>query len=54
MVYVGHSATRDIDFHPATGSCCVEGTDHDSTDWMVLGTSAENLAEGWCMDEYYF
>ena len=60
MVSAGHSAAGDIDCHSAAGmvdvagSGCAEGTDHDSTDWMVLGTSAENLAEGWCADECCF
>ena len=31
---------------------CAEGTDHDSTDWVVPKTSARNLAEDWYEDEY--
>ena len=49
-----HSATEDIDYQSAAGSGCAEGTDHDSTDWVVPGTSAGSHAEGWCADEYYF
>ena len=54
MVYDSHSAARDIDCHSTAGSSCAEGTDHDSTDWVVPGTFAGSLAEGWCVDEYYF
>ena len=55
----GHSAAGGIDCHSAADtvdvadSGCAEGTDHDSTDWVVLDTSTGNLAEGWCTDEYY-
>ena len=60
VVSTDHSAAEDVDCHSiagtvdATGTDCAEGTDHDSTDWMVPGTSAGNLAEDWCMDGYYF
>ena len=59
MVSAGHSAIGDVDFHSTAdmvdiaGSGCAEGTDHDSIDWVVPGTSIGSLAEGWCMDEYY-
>ena len=45
MVSVGHSTARDVDCHFAAGtvdtanSGCTKGTNHDSTDWMVPGTS---------------
>ena len=54
-----HSAAGDVDCHSAAdtmnaaGSGCAEGTDHDSTDWVVLGTSTRSLAKSWCVDEYY-
>ena len=60
VVSAGHSATEDVDCHcttgtvDAAGSSCVEGSDHDSTDWVVPSTSAGSLAEGWCADEYCF
>ena len=54
MVSAGHSAARDIDCHSAAGLGCAEGTDHDSTNWVVPGTSAGNLVEDLCADEYYF
>jgi len=60
MVSTDHSAVGDVDFHStadmvdAIGSGCAEDTDHDSPDWVVLGTSAGSLVEGWCIDEYYF
>ena len=56
----GHSTAGDVDSHSAAGmvviagSGCAEGTDHDSTDWVVPRTSTGSLAEDWCMDEYYF
>ena len=59
VVFVGHSTARDVDFHSAAdtvdaaGLGCAEGTDHDSTDWVVPGTSARSLAVDWCTDEYY-
>ena len=53
MVSADHSVAEDVDWHSATGFGCAEDTDHDSTDWVVLGTSIESLAEGWYMDEYY-
>ena len=60
VVSAGHSAAEDVDWHSAVdivdtvGSGCAEGTDHDSTDWVVHGTSTRNLAKGWCADEYCF
>ena len=54
MVSADHSAAEDIDWLSAAGSGCAGGTDHDSTNWVVPGTSAGNLAEGWCVDECYF
>ena len=54
MVSANHSAAGDVDCHSATGSSYAEGTDHDSTDWVVPGTSAGSLVEGWCTDEYCF
>jgi len=60
MVSAGHSTAGDIDCHSAAntvdvaGSGCAEGTDHDSTDWVVPGTSVGSLAEGWCTDKYCF
>ena len=53
VVSVDQSAAGDIGFHSAAGLGCAKGTDHDSTDWVVLDTSTGNLAEGWCTDEYY-
>ena len=47
MVSADHSAAGDVDYNSAAGSGCAEGTDHDSTDWVVPGTSAGSLAEGW-------
>jgi len=38
----------------AAGTDCARDTDHDSTMKVVPGTFAENLAAGWCVDEYYF
>ena len=52
VVSAGHSAAGDVDCHSAAGSSCAMGTDHDSTDWVVPGTSVGSLAEDWCMDEY--
>ena len=60
MVSADHSAAGGVDCHSAVGmvdvagSGCAKGTDHDSPDWVVLGTSARNLAEDWCADEYCF
>ena len=54
VVSADHSAAKDVDCHSAAGSGCAEGTDHDSTEWVVPGTSARSLAEDWCMDEYCF
>ena len=60
VVFAGHSAAGDVDFHSATdtvdaaGLGCTKDTDHDSTDWVVPGTSAGSLVEGWCTDEYCF
>ena len=59
MVSAGHSTAKDVDCHSATGTVdaagtdYAEGTDHDSTDWVVPSTSARSLAEDWCADEYY-
>ena len=59
MVSASHSAAGDVDCHSAAGTVdaaglgCAEGTDHDSTNWVVPGTSAGSLAEGWCTDGYY-
>ena len=52
VVSADHSAAEDVDCHSAAGSSCAEGTDRDSTDWVVPRTSAGSLAEGWCVDEY--
>ena len=52
VVSADHSADEDIDCHSAAGSGCAEGTDHDSTNWVVLGTSAGSLAEDWYTDKY--
>ena len=54
VVSADHSAAEDIGYHSATSSSCARGTDHDSTDWGVLGTSAGSLAEDWHTDEYCF
>ena len=54
VVSVDHSTAEDVDYQSAAGSGCAEGTDHDSTDWVVPGTSAGSLAEGWYVDKYYF
>ena len=54
MASADHSTARDVDCHSSAGSGCAEGTDHDSTDWVVPGTSAGSLAEDWYADEYYF
>ena len=53
MVSADHSAAGDVDCHSTTGSGCAEGTDHDSTNWVVPGISAGSLAKDWCVDEYY-
>ena len=51
MVSTGHSTTEGIDCHSAAGtvdavgSGCAEGTNHDSTDWVVPDTFAGSLAE---------
>ena len=51
MVSTDHSAAGDVDCYfaadtmDAAGSGCAEDTDHDSPDWVVLGTSAGSLAE---------
>ena len=52
VVSADHSATEDVDCHSAADSGCAEGTDHDSTDWVVPRTSTRNLAEDWYTDEY--
>ena len=52
VVSTDHSAAGDIDYHSTAGSGCTEGIDHDSTDWVVPGTSAGSLAEDWCEDKY--
>ena len=60
MVSAGHSATGGVDCHSvagmvdAAGLGCAKDTNHDSTNWVVPGTSARILAEGWCADEYCF
>ena len=60
MVSADHSTARDVDYHSAAGtvdvasSGCAEDTDHDSTDWVVPGTSIGSLAKGWCTDRYCF
>ena len=60
MVSASHSTAGGVDCHSAAGMVdaaglgYTKGTDHDSTNWVVLGTSAGNLAEGWCVDEYCF
>ena len=52
MASADHSVAEDVDWHSAAGSGCAKDTDHDSTNWVVPGTSVENLAEGWYVDEY--
>ena len=54
MVSADHSAIEDVDCQPAAGSGCAEDTNHDSTDWVVLETSARSLIEDWYVNEYYF
>ena len=54
MVFADHSAAGDIDCHSAAGSGCAMGTNRDSTNWVVPGTSVGSLAESWCIDEYCF
>ena len=54
VVSAGHSAAGDVDCHSVAGSSCAEGTDHDSTDWVVPGTSTGSFAKDWCADGYYF
>ena len=60
MVSARHSAAEDVDCHSIAGTMDAAGlgyaedTDHGSPDWVVLGTSAGSLAEGWYVDEYYF
>ena len=46
MVSAGYSTVGDVGCHSAAGSAYAEGTDHDSTDWVVPGTSARSLAKG--------
>ena len=59
MVSAGHSTAEGVDWHSATdtvdaaGLGCTEDTNYDSTNWVIPGTSARSLAEGWCVDEYY-
>ena len=53
MVSANHSVAEDVDYQSAAGLGCAEGTDHDSTDWVVPKTSAGSLAEDWCTDVYY-
>ena len=52
VVSIDHSAAEDVDCRSAASSGCAEGTDHDSTDWVVSGTSAASPAQGWCVDKY--
>ena len=46
VVSASHSAAGDVDCHFAAGmvdaarTYCAEGTNHDSIDWVVPGTSA--------------
>ena len=54
VVSADHSAAEDVDCHSAAGSGCAEGTDHDSTDWVVTEICAGSLAEDWYVDKYYF
>ena len=60
VVSAGHSAAEDVDCHSTAGMADVagldyaEGTDHDSTDWMVPGTPTRSLAGDWYADEYCF
>ena len=60
MLSTGHSVAEDVDCHSiagtvdATGTDCAEGTDHDSTDWVINDTSAGGLTKGWCVDECCF
>ena len=59
MVSADHSIAGDIDCHSTAdtvdvaGLGCAEGTDHESTNWVVPGTSTRSLADDWCADGYY-
>ena len=53
MVSADHSAARDADFHSAAGMMDATSSSCDSIDWVVSGTSAGSLAEGWCTDKNY-
>ena len=54
MTSVGCPAADSTGSAGAAETDCAGGTDHDSTVKVVLGTFAENLAAGWCVDENYF
>ena len=53
VVSANHSTAVEVGCNSAASSSCAEGTDHDSTDWVIPGTSTRSLTEGWCADEYY-
>ena len=52
VVSADHPTTGDIDYQPAAGLGCAEGTNHASTDWVVPRTSIGSLDEDWYADEY--
>ena len=58
MVSAGHSTAGGIVCHfaastvGAADSGCAEGTNHDSTDWVVPDTPIGSFAKDLCMDEY--
>ena len=54
VVSADHSTAKDVDCHSVAGSGCAEGTDHDSTNWVVPETSARSLVEDWYANKYYF
>ena len=51
---VGCPAADSVGSAGAAETDCTRGTDHDSTETVVLGTSAKSPTTGWCVDEYYF
>ena len=53
MVSAGHSTAGDVDCHSAAGTVDIAGSDYDSIDYVVPGTSVRSLAEDWCADGYY-
>ena len=54
MTSTGCPAADSAGSAGAAGTDCAGGTDHDSTVKVVPSTFVENLAAGWCVDEYYF